>query len=297
MEGQTYEAAGVSLATAGAVVGRLRAAVESTGAKGFGAFAGLYPLDETRLLAASTDGVGTKLILARERGALRACGADLAAHCINDVITTGADPLFLLDYVAANRIELEQVAELVEGMAEVCRAAGCALLGGETAELPGIYRDDELDFAGTCVGVVERDRVIDGSAVVAGDLVIGLPSAGVHANGFTLVRQILEREDYDGDDLLAPTRLYLDDVRRLREHAHALRARHRRRDRGQPAPRDPRRARAADRLGRVGAPAGLRVARPSTRDEEELRRVFNLGIGYCAVVPAGTDGLVIGALE
>ena len=178
MEGQTYEAAGVSLATAGAVVGRLRAAVESTGAKGFGAFAGLHPLDDGRLLAASTDGVGTKLILARERGALRACGADLAAHCINDVITTGADPLFLLDYVAANRIELEQVAELVEGMAEVCRAAGCALLGGETAELPGIYRDDELDFAGTCVGVVERDRVIDGSAVVAGDLVIGLPSAG-----------------------------------------------------------------------------------------------------------------------
>ena len=239
MEGQTYEAAGVSLATAGAVVERLRAAVESTGAKGFGAFAGLHPLDERRLLAASTDGVGTKLILARERGALRACGADLAAHCINDVITTGADPLFLLDYVAANRIELEQVAELVEGMAEVCRAAGCALLGGETAELPGIYRDDELDFAGTCVGVVERDRVIDGSAVDAGDVVIGLPSAGVHANGFTLVRQILEREDYDGDDLLAPTRLYLDDVRRLREHAHALRARHRRRDRGQPAPRIP----------------------------------------------------------
>jgi phosphoribosylformylglycinamidine cyclo-ligase len=124
VEGQTYEAAGVSLATAGAVVGRLRAAVESTGAKGFGAFAGLHPLDDGRLLAASTDGVGTKLILARERGALRGCGADLAAHCINDVITTGADPLFLLDYVAANRIELDQVAELVEGKAEVCRAAG-----------------------------------------------------------------------------------------------------------------------------------------------------------------------------
>ena len=296
MEGQTYEAAGVSLATAGAVVGRLRAAVESTGAKGFGAFAGLHPLDETRLLAASTDGVGTKLILARERGALRACGADLAAHCINDVITTGADPLFLLDYVAANRIELEQVAELVEGMAEVCRAAGCALLGGETAELPGIYRDDELDFAGTCVGVVERDRVIDGSAVVAGDLVIGLPSAGVHANGFTLVRQILEREDYDGDDLLAPTRLYLDDVRRLREHAHAF-------------------AHVTgggieDNLRRV-IPDELELRidwdawkRPPVfewlgrhAEEHELRRVFNLGIGYCAVVPAGTDGLVIGRVE
>ena len=156
--GLTYEAAGVSLAKADAVVERLRAAVESTGAQGFGAFAGLHPLDDGRLLAASTDGVGTKLILARERGALRACGADLAAHCINDVITTGAEPLFLLDYVAANRIDLEQVAELVEGAAEVCRAAGCALVGGETAELPGIYREDELDFAGTCVGIVERDR-------------------------------------------------------------------------------------------------------------------------------------------
>ena len=296
MEGQTYEAAGVSLATAGAVVSRLRAAVESTGAKGFGAFAGLYELDERRLLAASTDGVGTKLILARERGALRGCGADLAAHCINDVLTTGADPLFLLDYVAANRIELEQVAELVEGMAEVCRAAGCALLGGETAELPGIYRDDELDFAGTCVGVVERDRVIDGSKVVAGDVVIGLPSAGVHANGFTLVRQILEREDYDGDDLLAPTRLYLDDVRRLREGAHAF-------------------AHVTGggiegNLRRV-IPDGLELRivwdaweRPPVfewlarhADEQELRRVFNLGIGYCAVLPAGTDGLVIGHVE
>jgi phosphoribosylformylglycinamidine cyclo-ligase len=296
VEGQTYEAAGVSLATAGAVVGRLRAAVESTGAKGFGAFAGLYELDDRRVLAASTDGVGTKLVLARERGALRACGADLAAHCINDVITTGADPLFLLDYVAANRIELEQVAELVEGMAEVCRTAGCALLGGETAELPGIYRDDELDFAGTCVGLVERDRVIDGAQVVAGDVVIGLPSAGVHANGFTLVRQILEREDYDGEDLLAPTRLYLDDVRRLREHAHAF-------------------AHVTgggieSNLRRV-VPDGLELRidwgsweRPPVfewlarhADEQELRRVFNLGIGYCAVMPAGTEGLVIGHVE
>jgi len=111
---QTYEAAGVSIAKADAVVERLRAAVESTGVDRFGAFAGLYPLDGERLLAASTDSVGTKLILARERGALRACGADLAAHCVNDVITTGADPLFLLDYVAANRIDLDAVAELVE---------------------------------------------------------------------------------------------------------------------------------------------------------------------------------------
>ena len=139
---QTYAAAGVSLATADAVVERLRAAVESTGATGFGAFAGLFPLDEQRLLAASMDSIGTKPIVARPRGALRACGADMAAHCINDVITTGADPLFLLDYVAAGRIDLEDVAELVSGAADVCRAAGVALLGGETAELPDVYRED-----------------------------------------------------------------------------------------------------------------------------------------------------------
>ena len=194
------------------MVERLRAAVESTGAQGFGAFAGLYPLDDRRLLAASMDSIGTKPIVARERGALRNCGADMAAHCINDVITTGAEPLFLLDYVAASELDLDQVADLVDGAAEVCREAGCALIGGETAELPGVYRAGELDFAATCVGMVERDELIDGSRVAPGDAVIGLPSAGVHANGFTLVRGVLAEEDYDGPDLLAPTRLYLEDV-------------------------------------------------------------------------------------
>jgi phosphoribosylformylglycinamidine cyclo-ligase len=295
-EGTTYAAAGVSLATAEGVVERLRAAVESTGARGFGAFAGLHPLDDRRLLAASTDSIGTKPIVARARGALRACGADMAAQCINDVITCGADPLILLDYVAASRLELDQVAELVEGAAEVCRAAGVALIGGETAELPGVYRDGELDFAATCVGVVERDRVVDGSAVAAGDVIVGLPSAGVHANGFTLVRRVLELEEYDGPDLLAPTRLYLDDVRRLRARAHAF-------------------AHVTGggiegNLSRV-LPAGLRAEldweaweRPPVFgwlaghvDEEELRRVFNLGIGYCAVVPEAPPGdLVIGEI-
>jgi phosphoribosylformylglycinamidine cyclo-ligase len=292
---QTYEAAGVSIAKADAVVARLRAAAESTGASGFGAFAGLHPLGDGRLLAASTDGVGTKLILARERGALRACGADLAAHCINDVITTGADPLLFLDYVAANRIELAQVVELVEGAAEVCRAAGVALVGGETAELPGIYRDDELDFAGTCVGVVERDAVIDGSGIVAGDVVVGFASAGVHANGFTLVRRILEAEDYAGDDLLAPTRLYLDDVRRLRGSARAF--------------AHVTGGGIAGNLARV-VPDGLRAEiewdaweRPPVFAwlarhvaEDELRRVFNLGIGYLAVVEDPGDDLVIGQI-
>jgi phosphoribosylformylglycinamidine cyclo-ligase len=292
---QTYEAAGVSITKAEAVVERLRAAVESTGASGFGAFAGLHPLGDGRLLAASTDGVGTKLILARERGALRACGADLAAHCINDVLTTGAEPLFLLDYVATNRIDLELVAELVEGAAEVCREAGVALVGGETAELPGIYREDELDFAGTCVGLVERDALIDGSAVAEGDAVVGLASAGVHANGFTLVRQVLEKEDYAGEDLLAPTRLYVDDVRRLRGSAHAF--------------AHVTGGGIAGNLDRV-VPDGLRAEidwdaweRPPVFAwlarhvaEEELRRVFNLGIGYLAVVPDPGNDLVIGRI-
>jgi phosphoribosylformylglycinamidine cyclo-ligase len=286
---KTYGESGVSLAAADAVVGRLRAAVESTGAEGFGAFAGLYPLDEHRLLAASMDSIGTKPIVARPRGALRNCGADMAAHCINDVITTGAEPLFLLDYVASATVELEEVSELVEGAAEVCRAAGVALVGGETAELPDVYREDELDFAATCVGIVDRANVVDGSRVEAGDAVVGFPSSGVHANGFTLVRRVLEDEDYDGGDLLAPTRLYLDEVRALRGRARAF--------------AHVTGGGIAGNLARV-LPQGLTAeidweswARPPVFewlarhvDEDELRRVFNLGIGYCAVVAPADAG-------
>jgi len=303
----SYEAAGVSLAKAEEIVERLRAAVASTqthGASGtFGAFAGLYALDDKRLLAASTDGVGTKLILQRSSGRLRWGGMDAAAHCINDVLTCGAEPLFFLDYVAANKIELELVTELVEGAAEICRAAGCVLLGGETAELPGIYAEGEFDFAGTCVGLVERARLIDGPASCKpGDVVIGLRSAGLHANGFTLVRSLIGADDFDPDLLLPPTRCYLEDVRELRERAeiHAL-----------------------AHITGGGIPGNLARALPPTLGarietdswergavydwisekgvaEEEQRRVFNLGIGYCVVVPAadaGPDDLVIGRLE
>jgi phosphoribosylformylglycinamidine cyclo-ligase len=294
---QSYADAGVSLAAAEAVVTRLRNSVESTGATGFGAFAGLHPLDENRLLAASTDGVGTKLVLARERGRLADCGRDLAAHCINDVITTGATPLLLLDYVAASRIDLDQVAELVEGAAEVCRVAGVALVGGETAELPGIYRSGELDFAGTCVGIVERDELVDGKTVARGDAVIGFPSAGVHANGFTLVRRVLESDDYEGPDLLAPTRLYLQEARSLRGRAKAF--------------AHVTGGGVAGNLQRV-VPDGLEAeidwdswVRPPVFawlarhvEEDELRRVFNLGIGWCAVVAEPRpDETVIGRIR
>jgi phosphoribosylformylglycinamidine cyclo-ligase len=294
----TYEAAGVSLAKAKDVVERLRAAAESTGAEGFGTFAGLYRLDEGRLLAASTDGVGTKLTLARKAGRLRDAGADLAAHCINDVLTTGAEPLFFLDYVAAHELDLDEVAQLVEGAAEVCREAGCALLGGETAEMPGTYREGELDFAGTCVGLVERERLVDGSTCRAGDVVLGFLSSGPHANGFSLIRRILELEPYDGPDLLAPTRLYLDAVRDLRARTEVRALAH------------VTGGGIAGNLARV-LPDGLEARidwdaweRPPVFrwlarhvEEEELRRVFNLGIGYCAVVPGPGEGLVIGELR
>ena len=228
-------------------------------------------------------------MVARPRGLLRNCGADMAAHCINDVITCGAEPLVLLDYVAAARIELEQVAELIEGAAEVCRTAGVALIGGETAEMPDVYREDELDFAATCVGVVDRDALIDGSRVEAGDVVLGFPSAGVHANGFSLVRRVLEEEDYDGPDLLAPTRLYLDVARRLRGRALAFAH-----VTGGGILGNLERVLPAGRSAEIDWDAWERppVFRWLGRhvDEEELRRVFNLGIGWCAVVREAEPG-------
>ncbi len=241
-------------------------------------------------------------MLARDAGRLRDAGADLAAHCMNDVLTTGAEPLFLLDYVAANRLDVDQVAELVEGAAAVCRAAGCAILGGESAELPGIYREDELDFAGTCVGIVERDRLVDGSRVASGDIVLGFASSGLHANGFSLVRRLLESDPYeDVDELLTPTRLYLDDVRSLRGRADVKALAH---------------VTGGGLLGNLervlprglGAEIDVRdVERGPVYDwllmhvsEQEVRRVFNMGVGYCAVVPAAdrdAGGTVLGHVK
>lgn len=295
----SYEAAGVSLGKAAAVVERLRAAVASTGGA-IGGFAGLHPLDDERLLAATIDGVGTKLILSRRARRLSDAGADLAAHCINDVATTGAEPLFFLDYAASASLDLEEVAELVEGAASVCREAGCAIIGGETAELPGVYRDEELDFAGTCVGLVRRADVIDGSRCRRGDVVLGLPSSGLHANGFTLVRSLVGDGDFDADVLLPPTRLYLEEIRRLRAECDVRALAH---------------VTGGGIMGNLPRvlPDGVGVEidwgsweRPPVYawldgqgvQEEEQRRVFNLGIGMCAVVPAedAGAGTVIGRL-
>jgi phosphoribosylformylglycinamidine cyclo-ligase len=289
---KTYEAAGVSLELAESVVERLRVAVESTGTKGFGGFAALYPLDEQRFLAATTDSVGTKLMLARRAGRLRGAGMDLAAHCSNDVVCVGAEPLFFLDYVAGNTLSLDEVAELVEGAAEICRAAGCAILGGETAELPGIYQEGELDFVGTCVGLVERDQVIDGSRCKPGDVVLGIASSGLHTNGYSLVRKLIGDGDFDADMLLVPHRLYIEEVRKLRAATDVKALAH---------------VTGGGILGNLTRvlPEGVAAEidwgswpRPPVFDwlteqsvpEEEQRRVFNMGIGMCAVVPVPEAG-------
>jgi len=217
----SYEAAGVSLGKAEAVVERLRSAVASTGGT-LGGFAGLHPLDDERLLAATMDGVGTKLILSRRAGRLFDAGVDLAAHCVNDVITTGAEPLFFLDYFACGKLEQKIATLVIRGIARGCEDAGCALIGGETAEMPGMYPEGEYDLAGFAVGAVEKSKILTGKDVQPGDVVLGLASSGVHSNGFSLVRKCIERAGaqlpatLDGhpfrEAVMAPTRIYVKPV-------------------------------------------------------------------------------------
>jgi phosphoribosylformylglycinamidine cyclo-ligase len=192
-------------------------------ADGVGGFAGLYRIDEHRLLAVATDGVGTKLEIARQTGRLDTVGIDLVAMCADDVVCTGAEPLFFLDYVAVGRVEPTRIASIVEGVVEGCRRAGCALLGGETAEHPGVMDEDAFDLAGFCVGVVDEPSLLGPRRVAGGDVVIGLPSTGLHANGYSLVRSALlpafELEDTPAgldrplaDELLEPCAIYAPDI-------------------------------------------------------------------------------------
>jgi phosphoribosylformylglycinamidine cyclo-ligase len=187
-----------------------------------GGFAGLFSIGDGRLLAAATDGVGTKLEFARITGRLNTVGIDLVAMCADDVVCTGAEPLFFLDYLAVGRVVPEHVASVVEGIVEGCRLAGCALLGGETAEHPGVMADDRFDLAGFCVGIVDGEHVLGPERVRVGDALIGLPSSGLHANGFSLVRTVVTPDELAiappaigrtfADELLEPCRIYVPEV-------------------------------------------------------------------------------------
>ncbi|MGI9116921.1 MAG: phosphoribosylformylglycinamidine cyclo-ligase [Gaiellales bacterium] len=302
----TYAAAGVSLDAADAVVERLKGAVRSTTRPGVidahGGFAGLLALNglgyADPVLVAGTDGVGTKLELHREAGSLHAAGIDCVAMCVNDILCVGAEPLLFLDYVSVGVLDPDVVATLVEGIADGCRQAGAALLGGETAEHPGVMDADSLDVAGFALGIAERDRLIDGARVAPGDAVIGIASSGLHSNGFSLVRRVVERAGGLASapaDLLAPTAIYVAAIRDLRTAVDVRALAHI--TGGGIEGNAPRVL--PDGCGMVVDPAAW--PRPAVVqwladqgvEEAELRRVFNLGIGMIAIVdPAAQDDAI-----
>ena len=231
--GLSYLDAGVDIDAGNELVERIKPAVRSTNRSGvvtgLGGFGGLFELDTERykapLLVSGTDGVGTKLLLARQLERHDTIGIDLVAMCVNDILTCGAEPLFFLDYYATGKLKIDNAQAVIEGIAEGCRQAGCALIGGETAEMPGMYGQDEYDLAGFTVGVVDRPQLIDGSQIKSGHVVLGLESSGPHSNGYSLIRKVLEQSGDDpsmplgdgtlGDALLAPTRIYVDSLLKL----------------------------------------------------------------------------------
>lgn len=229
-----YTQAGVDIAAGQRATELMKAAVQATYTPqvlaGLGNFGGLFDVSafkemEAPVLVASTDGVGTKTKVAAQLGRWDTIGHDILNHCVNDILVQGARPLFFLDYVASSKLYPEQIATIVGGIAAACQLAGCALLGGETAEMPGVYEAGEIDLVGTVIGVVDRPKLIDGSRIQPGDAIVALPSSGPHTNGYTLIRKVLGDCDWNvpngalgttiGEALLTPHRCYLSDVQRI----------------------------------------------------------------------------------
>lgn len=240
MENMTYSQAGVDITKGNKAVDMIKPIVKSTFrpevVTDLGGFGGLFALNKDKyeepILISGTDGVGTKLKVAFDTGVHNTIGIDAVAMCVNDVLVNGAEPLFFLDYLAVGKLEPEQVAQVVEGVAEGCRQAGCALIGGETAEMPGFYTPGEYDVAGFTVGIVDKKKMIDGSTIKEGDVVLGLPSSGLHSNGYSLARKVMfEKAGYKPEDkvellgttvgeaMLKPTRIYVKSVLGMLEEA------------------------------------------------------------------------------
>jgi phosphoribosylformylglycinamidine cyclo-ligase len=300
-----YARAGVDIDAGNLAVQRYR---EVTGAwthpdqlGSLGGFSGLFrlPGDPSRALVGSTDGVGTKILVAAALQRYDSVGADLVNHCVNDILVTGADPLFFLDYLAVGKLDPQVAAQIVAGVHRACRENTCALLGGETAEMPGVYRADHFDLAGTIVGIVALDAMPDPNDVEPGDAIIGLPAVGLHTNGYTLARAVIAETEYGeafgattyGDALLAPHPSYLAAVRTIRAVAHVKSMAH---ITGggllDNVPRTlPDHAAAVFESSRWDEPPLMTeiVARAALGFDERYR-TFNMGVGYTLIV-AVTD--------
>lgn len=325
----SYESSGVSIERGERAVALMRSAVEKTQGPevigGAGGFAGLYALAGLKdpVLASTIDGIGTKVLVARQVGRYDSLGYDIVNHCANDVLATGARPLFFLDYVGTGRLDPEAVAALVRGAAEACGELGISLIGGETAEMPGLYGEGDFDVVGVCTGACERGEVVTGENVRPGDAVIGLPSSGLHTNGYTLARKVLDDTGLSYDDTpeplgrtigevyLEPHRAYVGEILALREAVEVRGMAHV--TGGGLVGNLPR------GLGGLGAdldvgslqepPVFGLIRSLGNVPEDEMRRVFNLGVGFCAVVApddaektieslraAGCDALRIGTV-
>jgi phosphoribosylformylglycinamidine cyclo-ligase len=305
----TYAQAGVDIDAGTRAVELMANAVRSTYGPevlaGIGAFGGLYDAAavkaaESPVLVASTDSVGTKTRVAARVGRWDTIGQDLVNHCVNDILVQGARPLFFLDYVASSHIDPDQIAAVVGGIATGCRAAGCALLGGETAELPGVYQPGELDLVGSIAGLVDRAHIINGTRIQPGDAIVGLPSSGLHTNGYSLARRVLDNLDWNeslpelnetiGEALLDIHRSYLEPVTRFRTAGIDIKGLAHITGGG-----------VIDNLPRI-FPAGVGavlhrgswpeppifglIQRQGNIDDAEMFRVFNMGLGMLVVLPA-----------
>ena len=300
--GLTYRAAGVDIDAGNELVRRIAPACRATHRpetlSHLGGFAALSELPagyRHPVLVSGTDGVGTKLKLAIDYGHHGGVGQDLVAMCANDVLVCGAEPFLFLDYYATGKLDVDVAEAVIRGIAAGCKLAGCALAGGETAEMPGFYQDGDYDLAGFCVGVVERDRIIDGTPIGAGDVLLGLASSGPHANGYSLIRRVLQEQALAGNDaliktLLAPTRIYVRPVLALLAEAEVRGMAH---ITGGGFLENVPRMLANDRLAaRIDPEAWPRpdifnwLQQAGNIDEAEMLRTFNCGIGFVLCLPA-----------
>lgn len=299
-----YSASGVDINAGNRAVELMKESVRSTYNQsvlaGIGAFGGLFDASalkqmDSPVLVASTDGVGTKVKLAASVGRYRGIGHDIVNHCINDILVQGARPLFFMDYFATSKLNPEQTAEVVTGIAEACKESGIALLGGETAEMPGVYRDGEFDVAGTIIGIVEKDRILPRPNLLAGDLILGLPSSGAHTNGYSLIRKVFEGANLEtvhpelgcslADILLAPHRSYFNDLHSFLPHIKAL-AHITGGGFIENIPRIlPENLSAVIHLNSWQIPPLWKlIQKTGNISTEEMYRVFNMGIGMIAIV-------------